>query len=163
MYGGGGGVGGNEAENEEFLKQQQSSSTQYNFNYYDSSTIPPASSVTPEYPTASTGAQFNQFSHSASAGSATGRASAFDNIDISRNKKYSGGTPFETVHEFVSVSNKVKRSVLSKQLNNYVVVIIQSMYTEIPKLFGFYYSSHWSTLVNFHLLIISLHPSCNFI
>jgi hypothetical protein len=37
--------------------------------------------------------------------------SAFDNVDISRsnNQKFSGGTPFETVHEFVSISNKVRR------------------------------------------------------
>lgn len=36
-------------------------------------------------------------------------SNTFDNIDISRNgNRFSSGTPFETVHEFVSVSNKVK-------------------------------------------------------
>ena len=38
-----------------------------------------------------------------------GASSAFDNIDMSRNgNRFSSGTPFETVQEFVSVSNKVK-------------------------------------------------------
>lgn len=121
MYGGSG--HGYEAEQEEFLKQQQQGqSSQYNFNYYDSSATmaPPStgpSTLTPEYPTASAQSQFNQFSHSASTGSAAGMTgggmTAFDNIDISRGgPKFSGGTPFETVHEFVSVSNKVTSSII---------------------------------------------------
>lgn len=121
MYGGSG--HGYEAEQEEFLKQQQQQgqSSQYNFNYYDpSATMAPPSTVTPEYPTASTASaqsQFNQFSHSASTGSAAGITgggmAAFDNIDISRGgQKFSGGTPFETVHEFVSVSNKVTSRII---------------------------------------------------
>lgn len=125
MYGGGSHY---EAEQEEFLKQQQQQQqqpggSQYNFNYYDPSGIPAApSSVTPEYPTVAptsglASGQYNPFSHSASTGSVgpapsaarSAGMSAFDNIDISKNnQKFSGGTPFETVHEFVSVSNKVR-------------------------------------------------------
>ena len=44
----------------------------------------------------------------ASSSAAFSGSNAFDNIDISRNgNRFSSGTPFETVHEFVSVSNKV--------------------------------------------------------
>lgn len=121
------GVGGND-DREEFLRaqqqqQQQPGGSQYNFDYYAGATeaslssAPAGPTVTPEYPTASTSttsqSQFNQFNHSASTGSATNAApfstgGAFDNIDISRNNsKFSSGTPFETVHEFVSVSNRV--------------------------------------------------------
>lgn len=104
-------------DREEFLRsQQQQGGSQYNFNYFSGAEAPVVPSVTPEYPTASTStAAQSQFNHSASTGSATNAApfaagGAFDNIDISRNNsKFSGGTPFETVHEFVSVSNRVNR------------------------------------------------------
>lgn len=157
-------------DREEFLggnpQQPQQQGSQYNFNYYGGATAEPSTanpSVAPEYPTAAatgTPSQFNQFSHSASAGSTANAAafttgSAFDNIDISRNNsKFSSGTPFETVHEFVSVSNRVKQPFLKN-------IIILHLFLEIPKLFGFDYSTHWSSLVSFHLLIICFHPEGN--
>lgn len=46
-----------------------------------------------------------------SANSNAFQGNAFDNVDISRGSgRLSGSTPFGTVHEFVSVSNKVKNS-----------------------------------------------------
>ena len=116
MYG-----GGNEAaDKEEFLRQQQQhQNSQYNFNYYPGEASNPAAPAVaaPEYPTASSGvtSQFNQYGQSApsTAPAPFGQSAsgAFDNVDISRNnQKFSGGTPFETVHEYVSVSNKVRKS-----------------------------------------------------
>ena len=118
MYG-----GGNEAaDKEEFLRQQQQhQNSQYNFNYYPGEASNPAAPAVaaPEYPTASSGvtSQFNQYGQSASSTASApapfgqSASGAFDNVDISRNnQKFSGGTPFETVHEYVSVSNKVRKS-----------------------------------------------------
>lgn len=54
---------------------------------------------------------FQQQGYSTNANPSAGfsTSNAFDNVDISRNgNRFSSGTPFETVQEFVSVSNKVR-------------------------------------------------------
>lgn len=58
---------------------------------------------------------FQQQGYSTSGNPSAGfsTSNAFDNVDISRNgNRFSSGTPFETVQEFVSVSNKVRRRFL---------------------------------------------------
>lgn len=106
-------------DREEFLKQQDQNSQYYYGGMGDSTTATISAGPTAGaagYPTTSTSnysststsaaqTQFNQFGSTASG--------AFDNVDISRNnqqqQKFSSGTPFETVHEYFSVSNKVKK------------------------------------------------------
>lgn len=88
-----------------------------NYNYYSQSqnqqqqqqpfiTATTGPTPTTGYPTFATSASSPPQAHPFSANS-----NAFDNVDISRSgngNRFSSGTPFETVHEFVSVNNKVK-------------------------------------------------------
>ena len=98
------------------------SNSEYNFNYnaeYDGGHSAgasgyygqhqPAQQPTPQ-PIYSTGPMTGaNLTGSQSAAGGFSASNAFDNIDISRNgNRFSSGTPFETVQEFVSVSNKVK-------------------------------------------------------
>ncbi len=104
------------------MNQQAAEEKQYqysggDFNFYSQPTPQQPEYLgqqsNPQYPQAaqaSTLSPPNQYAFSGSAGSNV----AFDNVDISRSNsnRFSGGTPFETVHEFVSVSNKVRRGIL---------------------------------------------------
>lgn len=95
----------------------QHSNQQYNYDYNYGSTSAPANDNFNFYSQPQSHGQvqsqipFQSSSlNSGVAPSAAGSqfGGAFDNVDISRaGKRLSGGTPFETVHEFVSVSNKV--------------------------------------------------------
>lgn len=111
------------------MSYHQSEEQQYNFNsgggaggsgdfnYYSQPAQPEypgqfSQGSQPQYPQAQTSSLSppNQYAFSGSAGN--NNMQAFDNVDISRGgggnfNKFSGGTPFETVQEFVSVSNKV--------------------------------------------------------
>ena len=106
-----------------------------NFNYYSQpqshsqayAQAPLNPQVAPEYPTHSVQFGNNPFSASAnltsgSTGIGTGNVNSFDNVDISRNNRFSGGTPFETVHEFVSVSNKVSNIKMKLGYYNYYLL-----------------------------------------
>lgn len=102
------------------------------YNYLHNSSYAPAQLQHPLYPQAQAQTQPAQGQFQAQAHYAgnmnsavppsafgTSNANAFDNVDISRGGRLSGSTPFGTVHEFVSVSNKV----FSRSFLNLFIVI----------------------------------------
>lgn len=91
-------------------QQQQQQPMDYNNYSQNSNSFPTAqpqhplhSQTTPNY----AGNFGNTLNYQATSNLNTNNLNSFDNVDISQGGRLSGSTPFGTVHEFVSVSNKV--------------------------------------------------------
>lgn len=108
-----------------------SGSNEYNFNYgstensassggYYGQQAASASAAPPFHPQQAHQPIYSTAGSSSvnpSVGAGFSASNAFDNVDMSRNgNRFSSGTPFETVQEFVSVSNKVKDEGHSREL-----------------------------------------------